>query len=215
MSKGKFIVIEGCDGCGKSYLIKKLKEEYKDNKNIIFIKEPGSTTFSKNVAKLIKDNPELDEEIKMHLFSAERLDLLQKVILPALEEGKTVISERFALSMWAYQCSKNNSLITMMKLILRNLSERVKVDNTIYFRATAEDILPNDTPIKEKTELGHLLLWYSVALQGQEYPKELIGDILNIESNSIRLKNYIQTVKTKIDEIISSNSRLASGNQTI
>ena len=43
----------------------------------------------------------------MHLFSAERLDLLQKVILPALEEGKTVISERFALSMWAYQCSKN------------------------------------------------------------------------------------------------------------
>ena len=80
MSKGKFIVIEGCDGCGKSYLIKKLKEEYKDNKNIIFIKEPGSTTFSKNVAKLIKDNPELDEEIKMHLFSAERLDLLQKVM---------------------------------------------------------------------------------------------------------------------------------------
>ena len=108
MTKGKLIIIEGCDGCGKSTLIKNLKSFYKNNPDIIFVKEPAHTKFGESIFNLIKSNT-ISAEIKMHLFCAERLELLDKVIIPALEAGKTVISERFALSTWAYQCSKDNT----------------------------------------------------------------------------------------------------------
>ena len=202
---GKFIVIEGCDNSGKTSLIKKLKEIYKNNKDIIFIKEPGFTDFSKSIYKLIKNN-NLDEESKMHLFSAERINLIKEVILPALAENKTIICERFALSMWAYQCSSDNSLITLMKLILAKLEETINVDSTIYIRTTIDKALGKDATVQEKQNLGHLLLWYDVAIQGQEFPKKLLGNIITIDSENIKKEEFINSIKDKLDGIINSNS---------
>lgn len=202
---GKFIVIEGCDNSGKTSLIKKLKEIYKNNKDIIFIKEPGFTDFSKSIYKLIKSN-NLDEESKMHLFSAERINLVKEVILPALAENKTIICERFALSMWAYQCSSDNSLITLMKLILAKLEETINVDSTIYIRTTIDKALGKDATVQEKQNLGHLLLWYDVAIQGQEFPKKLLGNIITIDSENIKKEEFINSIKDKLDGIINSNS---------
>lgn len=202
---GKFIVIEGCDKSGKTSLIKKLKEIYKDNENIIFIKEPGFTDFSKSISKLIKNNS-LDEESKMHLFSAERINLVKEVILPALTKNKIIICERFALSMWAYQCSNDNSLITLMKLILSKLEENINVDATVYIRTTIDKVLGTDANIQDKQKLGHLLLWYDVAIQGQEFPKNLLGDIITIDSENIKNEELVTSLKDKLDGIINSNS---------
>lgn len=202
---GKFIVIEGCDNSGKTSLIKRLKEIYKSNKDIIFIKEPGFTDFSKSIYKLIKSN-NLDEESKMHLFSAERINLVKEVILPALAENKTIICERFALSMWAYQCSSDNSLITLMKLILAKLEETINVDSTIYIRTTIDKALGKDATVQEKQNLGHLLLWYDVAIQGQEFPKKLLGNVITIDSENIKKEEFINSIKDKLDGIINSNS---------
>ena len=201
---GKFIVIEGCDKSGKTSLIKKLKEIYKDNENIIFVKEPGFTDFSKSISKLIKNN-NLDEESKMHLFSAERINLVKEVILPALAENKIIICERFALSMWAYQCSNDNSLITLMKLILAKLEENINVNATIYIRTTIDKVLETDASIQDKQRLGHLLLWYDVAIQGQEFPKKLLGNIITIDSENIKKEELITSLKDKLDGIINSN----------
>ena len=218
MTKGKLIIIEGCDGCGKSTLIKNLKSFYKNNPDIIFVKEPAHTKFGESIFNLIKSN-NISEEIKMHLFCAERLELLDKVIIPALEAGKTVISERFALSTWAYQCSKDNTLIPTLKSILNSLKKKVNVDATIYFRAVPNDVLDESASVEEKTNLGHLLLWYSVALQAQEFPNELLGEIFNLDTANKASQNF-ELAKVFINGRINSQKHnsdcgLASGEETI
>ena len=49
MKKGLFITFEGPDGCGKTSIINLLKEYYKDNKKILFTREPGGTVISEKI----------------------------------------------------------------------------------------------------------------------------------------------------------------------
>lgn len=205
-NKPKFIVIEGCDGCGKSEIIESLKKEYSKNKNIIFVKEPDFNQFGKDVQDLIS-NHNLSADIKLQLFMAARLELLRNTILPALEEGKVVISERFALSTWAYQCSEDDSLLNLMKSNLEYLSKLCKVDFTVFIRSTIKDIIGEekeeniDDPaiINRKQVLGKLLLWYNLGLTCQEVPRQLIGETCIIDQKDM-LKDKIKTIKKLIND---------------
>lgn len=203
MDKAKFIVLEGCDGCGKSEIIEQLKKEYSKNKDVLFVREPDFTETGKDISDILAKY-KLSADVKLHLFMAARLELLNKVILPALAEGKTVISERFALSTWAYQCSEDDSLLSIMKSILDHLVRVCKVDNTIFIRSTTSEVVGKEDIIKNQL-LGKLLIWYNIGLQGQEFPKELLGDILVLDLK-YPLKDKIKAIKKIIDDDKSNNS---------
>ncbi len=103
--KGKFVVLEGGDGCGKSTLVSRLKEEAsRRKKDILFTREPGGTELGEGIRHLLLD-PKFhpSDEAEALLYAAARAQHVKEVIRPALEAGRTVFCERYILSSLAYQ----------------------------------------------------------------------------------------------------------------
>ena len=105
MANGAFITFEGCDGVGKSTQVALLKEYLeKTNQDALFTREPGGTALAEKIRGIL-----MDETVKMtalaeaYLFAAARAEHMKAVILPALEEGKIVVCDRFIDSSYAYQ----------------------------------------------------------------------------------------------------------------
>ena len=106
MKKGLFISVEGPDGSGKSTQIKNIRAFFEDKGiDIVFIREPGGTPIGEDIRKIIldRDNREMCEMTEAMLYAAARAQHVREVIRPALEEGKTVICDRFVDSSIAYQ----------------------------------------------------------------------------------------------------------------
>lgn len=95
------IVFEGMDRSGKTTQIELL---HKAIPNSIVVSEPGSTKLGLMLREFLKDKSnQIDKETEANLFLAARYDLYRKVVFPALEQGKTVISDRSCLSSLVYQ----------------------------------------------------------------------------------------------------------------
>jgi len=100
-----FITFEGPEGCGKSTQAKRLKT-YLEGKGLRVLStfEPGGTQVGKEIRSLLlKPESVLDETTEVYLFAADRSEHVSKIILPALKEGKIVISDRYVDSTLAYQ----------------------------------------------------------------------------------------------------------------
>ncbi len=103
---GIFISMEGPDGSGKSTQIELLKKYFEDKGiECVITREPGGTRISEAVRGVIlnKDYTEMDYMTELLLYASARAQLVSEVILPALEEGKCVISDRFVDSSAVYQ----------------------------------------------------------------------------------------------------------------
>lgn len=97
-----FISLEGIDGSGKSTQAKLLAEAL--GPETLLIREPGGTEAAERIRELLADSGvELDPLAELLLFLAARADLTARVIRPALEAGRDVVSDRFADSSVAYQ----------------------------------------------------------------------------------------------------------------
>lgn len=97
-----FVSLEGVDGSGKSTQARLLAEAL--GPDTLLIREPGGTTAAERIRDLLADPAlELDPFAELLLFCAARADLTARVIRPALEAGRTVVSDRFADSSVAYQ----------------------------------------------------------------------------------------------------------------
>ncbi len=106
MAKGKFITFEGGEGCGKSTQVKLLGESLEScGIKVLTTREPGGTWLSEKIRGLIKDQSEDPpcDRAELLLFLAARAQLVEKVIMPALESGVWVVSDRFSDSTFAYQ----------------------------------------------------------------------------------------------------------------
>jgi len=100
----KFIVIEGGEGSGKSTLVNLLKEKYGDV--FVFTREPGGSQLAESIRDLALNNPLsklASAETQFSLMWAGRHDNLVKTIIPALENGKNVLCDRFDSATFAYQ----------------------------------------------------------------------------------------------------------------
>jgi dTMP kinase len=101
-----FITFEGIDFCGKSTQVE-LLQNYLINKGkkVLLIREPGGTEISEKIRDILLDkkNDKMTIESEILLFSASRAQLVREKILPSLNEGYYVISDRFHDSSTAYQ----------------------------------------------------------------------------------------------------------------
>lgn len=122
-----YIVLEGMDLAGKSTLTKQLTERLKaDSYDILQVEEPAKSPDSLlTIRNLIIDNG-ICEEAKLYLAIAQRIELGDKVIVPALNQGKTVISDRCFISTAVYQ---GNGRIGLYSVIERNV-KALKIFNT-------------------------------------------------------------------------------------
>ena len=155
MKKGLFITFEGGEACGKSTQIKLFKEYIQtrqDKDNFVFIREPGGTILGEKIRDLLlnfrQDAPTAKAELL--LFLASRAHLYEKVLKPALEQGKIVVADRFYDSTVAYQgfarqIMPAQEILELNKMILNSLTPDLtfylEIKPEIAFKRKGDDIL--------------------------------------------------------------------------
>ena len=109
--KGRFLVFEGIDGCGKTTQIKYLSKWLINSgimpsqSKLIITREPGGTNLGSSIRSLLlnelQESPQpLTERL---LYAADRAQHVSQVILPKIDDGDWVLSDRFSSSTMAYQ----------------------------------------------------------------------------------------------------------------
>lgn len=120
MSRNKYIVIEGLDYSGKSSVISSLHSRLN---NVCVVREPGGTLYGEAIRKLILEDQtptnRFDPETELLAMMSQRNHLFNKVIHPALNEGKTVLSDRSIASTYVYQV--NDANVKLFDALLPNL----------------------------------------------------------------------------------------------
>ena len=106
MKKGLFITFEGPDGSGKTTVSKAVADQLlAEGYQVRYTREPGGSAISEKIRDIILDpaNTEMDPRTEALLYAASRRQHLVDIVLPLIEQGVTVISDRFVDSSIAYQ----------------------------------------------------------------------------------------------------------------
>lgn len=103
--KGLFITFEGADGCGKSTQLK-MTAEYLQNKGyeVISTRDPGGTPLGSKIREiLLHHDGKVATYCELFLYLADRAQHIDEKIIPALQEGKVILCDRYVDSTLAYQ----------------------------------------------------------------------------------------------------------------
>ena len=118
--KGFFISFEGIDGSGKSTQIQHLAKFLETlSFEVVITREPGGSVGGEQIRNLLLQG-EVDRwsaETEILLFTAARRDHLERIIIPALDDGKVVICDRFTDSTRMYQGMRGPSLRNLVELL--------------------------------------------------------------------------------------------------
>lgn len=148
--RGKFITIEGTDGSGKSTQIELLMDYLKKKgADVIFTREPGGTQISEKIREIILDvnNTEMTGITEALLYAAARSQHVEEKIIPALEEGKIIICDRFVDSSIAYQGAARGIGAERIMEINREALHGIMPDMTLFF-----DLPPEKGILRKKNE---------------------------------------------------------------
>lgn len=140
MQKGKFITLEGIDGAGKSTHLKWIAN-YLASKGIrvLTTREPGGTELGESIRGLLLDHRQImHAETEALLMFAARREHLDKLILPALDQGNWVISDRFTDASYAYQGGGRGVSIDKLQILENWVQGQFQPDLTFYFDLSIE-----------------------------------------------------------------------------
>ena len=134
--EGKFIVIEGLEGSGKSSAITLVRDyiEKHTSNQLVCTREPGGTPLAEKIRDLVKvadDSDPLCDEAECLLIYAARAQLISNVIKPALSNGRWVLGDRHNLSSLAYQ-GGGRGLSELVDVISNVTLKNFKPDLTLY-----------------------------------------------------------------------------------
>ena len=155
--KGKFIVIEGIDGCGKTTQIDELSRWLPNSgllqkgAKLITTREPGGSLLGKKLRRLILDNDESNKPsslAELLLYAADRAEHVSKIISPALKNNNWVICDRFSDSSLAYQGYGRNINLKIIKKIESIVCQGEYPDLTFFL-----EISPEESILRRKNEI--------------------------------------------------------------
>ncbi|CAL4043284.1 dTMP kinase [Buchnera aphidicola] len=202
MNKGKFIAIEGIEGSGKTNTCIFISEILKKNniKNIICVRQPGSTPIAEKIRHLIKKNhkEKLINISELLLMYAARMQLVENVIKPALKKGTWVISDRHDLSSFAYQGGGNDIDIKKIFILHKILLGNFNPDLTFYLDIDPEIGLQrvHARGIPDRIEKNKLIFF----IRTRDKYLELVGsdpNIITVNTNQ-KIKSVKEILKKKL-----------------
>jgi len=106
LSKGKFIILEGPEGSGKTTQIRHLKRCLEEEGlTVIRVREPGQTDIGERIRSILLDanHSKMTVGTELLLYMASRVQLVHEIVFPALDQGTTVLADRFLTSTIVYQ----------------------------------------------------------------------------------------------------------------
>ncbi len=193
MKKGIFITFEGIEGCGKSTQAKRLYEYLqKHNYPVLLTREPGGPAISEQIRDILLkvENVSMLPETEMLLYMASRSQHTGEWILPALEEGKIVISDRYYDSTIAYQGAARDIDLQIINIIRKYATYGLEPDLTVLLDIPVEI---SQERIKEK-KLDR------IELESESFHRKVRDGFLRI-ANEEKHRYYIIDGKLGFEEI--------------
>jgi len=138
---GTFITFEGIDGSGKSTQLRLLGNFLRANGcDALLTREPGGTTLGLRLrAALLDAMEEVDPLTELLVFAADRAQHVRRLLRPALETGRVVISDRYADATVAYQGAGRGFTPELISQIVQLATEGLKPDLTLLFDVSVEE----------------------------------------------------------------------------
>lgn len=140
---GKFITFEGIDGSGKSTQLRMLASDLRARGvDIISTHEPGGTPLGRRLREAFLETEEtVAPRAELLLFAADRAQHVEFLIKPALAEGRTVISDRYADATFAYQGAGRGFEAETVNEVIALATGGLKPDLTLFFDISVERAL--------------------------------------------------------------------------
>ncbi len=210
--RGKFIVIEGIDGCGKTTQIDKISRWIpssgllRGNSKLVKTREPGGSLLGKKIRNLILDNNKDNKPsslAELLLYSADRAEHIAKTISPALENQDWVISDRFCDSTLAYQGYGRNINLDIIKNIESIVCQGESPDLTIFLEISAEEsVLRRENFIPDRIESEGIKFLEKVNEGFKLIAKEKNWTIISAEQDIKSISNEIkETLLKKFSQV--------------
>jgi len=134
-----FIVFEGIDGSGKSTQIELLSQSLIANgHDPLVTQEPDGTPLGEAAGRWLRGYPNLSPVTELLLFEAARAEHVEKVIQPAIEAGRIVLSDRFAPSTMAYQSYGRGLDASIVEDLNRLAADGLKPTLTVFLDVPIE-----------------------------------------------------------------------------
>jgi dTMP kinase len=195
--RGFFICVEGLDGCGKTtqakILVRKLRRM---GYNTVYTAEPSHGKIGRFIKRYcLHRGKRISSIVEALLFAADRYEHVENEIIPALKDGKIVVSDRYMYSSLAYQGAAGLSLDWIRRVnehaVTPNLAIFIDVepDTVIQRLKPKKSVMENlETQLKVRevymkfVENGEL-----VKVDGNKSKEEVAEEILSIVLNSLKV----------------------------
>jgi len=194
--KGKYFIIEGGEGCGKSTQAEMLYEFLKRKKIPCYIgREPGGIESAEEMRKILKNkNYDICSRAELFGFEFARAEFFDKIIIPKLHEGINIIADRSGYSTIAYQGFGGGLDIGMIRTMNSIATDETSPDFTFIIDIDPEIGL-NKEVVKDR-----------FSAKGMEYHKKVREGFLDIARGHYGIKckiiNYIPNGKDEMHKQI-------------
>jgi dTMP kinase len=140
-ARGRFIVLEGIDGCGKTTQLEVLREWLPGSglippgAGVVVSREPGGTALGQALRELLLHTPEEAAPVpraELLLYAADRAQHVETVLRPALERGDWVLCDRFTGSTAAYQGYGRGLDLAVVELLANIATDTMRADLTLW-----------------------------------------------------------------------------------
>ena len=204
--KAKFITLEGIEGSGKTSSLKSITDLL-DKKNISYVvtREPGGSSIGKELRAILLDpETEISPEVELMLMLSDRKDHVEKIILPNLEKGNWVVSDRFMDSSIAYQGGGRQ----LGKKLIISLSEYLNLpqpDLTLLFD------LPVETSLSRVKARGELDRFEKEELEFHKRIRNTYLDLAKNNSNRIKIIDSSEKIESMLNNVKQAIEKLFNG----
>ncbi|WP_404450779.1 dTMP kinase [Virgibacillus necropolis] len=206
---GYFITLEGGEGAGKTSILQSIEQELLEKGfDVLATREPGGIEIAEEIRHIILDpeNTAMDSRTEALLYAAARRQHLMEKVLPALEQGKIVLCDRFIDSSLAYQGYARGLGIEEVFTINQFAIQNCMPDLTLFFdiepKKGLERIITNKDREKNRLDLEELYfheqVYEAYHLLVKKFPKRI--QVIDAEQSMEQVK--IQVMK-KIERFIS------------
>ena len=194
--KAKFITLEGIEGSGKTSSLKSITDLL-DKKNISYIvtREPGGSSIGKELRAILLDpDTEISPEVELMLMLSDRKDHVEKIILPNLEKGNWVISDRFMDSSIAYQGGG------------RQLDKKLIISLTDYLNLPQPDLtllfdLPVEISLSRVKARGELDRFEKEELEFHKRIRNTYLDLAKNNRNRIKIIDSSKKIESMLNNV--------------
>ncbi len=207
MKKGLFITFEGIEGCGKSTQARLLKD-YLEEKGIkaILSMEPGGTEIGMKIREILVDPKHkgiLHPITEALLYQADRNQHLKEKIIPHLEKGYVVISDRYQHSSIAYQCYGRGLDIEKIEWVFKNIVNGLEPDIVFLIDIDEETSMKR---VKNRANTENIEL-SRFEIEHLNFHKKVREGFLELAKNSKNFvvldgKEDIETIHKKIVAVV-------------